>query len=352
MPAQPATDVPARAGRRGSRRNGKSAPPPAAAPLLPLVADVVPEARNRRVADSSNPRGPWTIDLTLRSPRARPLTGADQRTKRDRDESAALRRSRLPKPDDEQRLERARDAAIARRQRELSRSGSAESQLRAEPTPALMPKCASSRLSRLEHPVSFGVARAARARRVRPSGRSRWRCCVGVALGFAGGYWLGQSDRRARADSGVGRRCDRRPRPKCGSRPTRRLARGPPRRSVARPRRRPRRRPHRRRVRRPRLWPNRHRWHQRRAPDAAPPQAPRPVSKPAETAAVARTGRITVRTTPAGARVTIDGRDVGKAPLTIPNLGARHAHGARHARRIHAGRAPRGDHRGPADARR
>ena len=28
-----------------------------------------------------------------------------------------------------------------------------------------------------------------------------------------------------------------------------------------------------------------------------------------------------MRTTPDGARVTIDGRDVGKAPLTIPNLG-------------------------------
>ena len=43
---------------------------------------------------------------------------------------------------------------------------------------------------------------------------------------------------------------------------------------------------------------------------------------------MARTGRITVRTTPPGARVTIDGRDVGKAPLTIPNLG-RGAHTVR-----------------------
>ena len=35
---------------------------------------------------------------------------------------------------------------------------------------------------------------------------------------------------------------------------------------------------------------------------------------------MAQTGRITVRTTPAGARVTIDGKDVGKSPLTVPNL--------------------------------
>ena len=54
---------------------------------------------------------------------------------------------------------------------------------------------------------------------------------------------------------------------------------------------------------------------------ARPTPAPAPAaSKPVDTDAVARTGRITVRTTPAGARVTIDGRDVGKAPLTIPNL--------------------------------
>ena len=57
-------------------------------------------------------------------------------------------------------------------------------------------------------------------------------------------------------------------------------------------------------------------------PSSAPPTPPA-VAKPkpaAEPAVVARTGRITVRTTPAGARVLIDGRDVGKTPLTIPNL--------------------------------
>jgi hypothetical protein len=74
-------------------------------------------------------------------------------------------------------------------------------------------------------------------------------------------------------------------------------------------------------------------------PDAPPVDLPAPAAKPIaplapaeETtpsdAAVARTGRITVRTTPPGARVTIDGRDVGKAPLTIPNLG-RGAHTVR-----------------------
>ena len=71
-------------------------------------------------------------------------------------------------------------------------------------------------------------------------------------------------------------------------------------------------------MRRPRLWPNLHRWHRRPRARRLAPAAP--VSKPVDTDAVARTGRITVRTTPAGARVTIDGRDVGKAPLTIPNL--------------------------------
>jgi serine/threonine protein kinase len=58
---------------------------------------------------------------------------------------------------------------------------------------------------------------------------------------------------------------------------------------------------------------------------AAPPAAVEPKPAPAPAAApkpapVARAGRITVRTTPAGARVLIDGKDVGKTPLTIPNL--------------------------------
>ena len=75
------------------------------------------------------------------------------------------------------------------------------------------------------------------------------------------------------------------------------------------------------------------------APPAAVPSAVEPsaarTAPPAEAAkpkpeppVVARTGRITVRTAPAGARVLIDGKDVGKTPLTVPNL-ARGTHTVR-----------------------
>lgn len=59
-------------------------------------------------------------------------------------------------------------------------------------------------------------------------------------------------------------------------------------------------------------------------PTPAPATAP-PAAAPRLAPAIARSGRITVRTTPAGARVLIDGRDVGTTPLTVPNL-ARGAH--------------------------
>ena len=75
------------------------------------------------------------------------------------------------------------------------------------------------------------------------------------------------------------------------------------------------------------------------APPAAVPSAVEPsaartapsaeAAKPKpEPPVVARTGRITVRTAPAGARVLIDGKDVGKTPLTVPNL-ARGTHTVR-----------------------
>jgi serine/threonine-protein kinase len=60
-------------------------------------------------------------------------------------------------------------------------------------------------------------------------------------------------------------------------------------------------------------------------PLAVEPAPPKPAPAPP---AVARTGRLTVRTTPAGARVLIDGRDVGKTPLTVPSV-ARGAHTVR-----------------------
>ena len=134
---------------------------------------------------------------------------------------------------------------------------------------------------------------------------------VGVALGFAGGYWLGQSGRQDgagvassvnTATAGTETEVPIKPDPAPA-----RTAEVPPM-SAAPP---------------------------AAVPSAVEPSgAPRP-PPPAETAkprpepaAVARTGRITVRTTPAGARVLVDGRDVGKTPLTIPNL-ARGTHTVR-----------------------
>jgi hypothetical protein len=144
---------------------------------------------------------------------------------------------------------------------------------------------------------------------------------IGVALGFAGGYWFGQSERereqlqagattsetevRLRADSTAG----------AGQVPAGTSAPAPPPVASAAPPPVPAPEPSR---------PD--------PPPVEPPPAARPVAPPAAEAsadtAVARTGRITVRTTPAGARVTIDGRAVGQAPLTVPNL-ARGTHTVR-----------------------
>jgi hypothetical protein len=134
---------------------------------------------------------------------------------------------------------------------------------------------------------------------------------VGVALGFAGGYWLGQSGRQDgagvassanMATAGTETEVPIKPDPAPA-----RTAEVPPM-SAAPP---------------------------AAVPSAVEPSAAPRTPPPAETAkprpepaAVARTGRITVRTTPAGARVLVDGRDVGKTPLTIPNL-ARGTHTVR-----------------------
>lgn len=133
---------------------------------------------------------------------------------------------------------------------------------------------------------------------------------VGVALGFAGGYWLGQSGRQdgagvassANATAGTETEVPIKPDPAPA-----RTAEVPP--MSAAP---------------PAAVPS-------AVEPSAAPRTPPPVDavKPRpEPAAVARTGRITVRTTPAGARVLVDGRDVGKTPLTIPNL-ARGTHTVR-----------------------
>ena len=174
---------------------------------------------------------------------------------------------------------------------------------------------------RFEHPVSFGSPES-----LNPARSAVWplslALLVGVALGFAGGYWLGQSAQRGglmnaagsttsetevrlKTDATAGVR---------GSPPGTTIAgesaAAPPAAATSAPA---------PRAAAPALAEP--------PPVASAPAPARPTpapapaaSKPVDTDAVARTGRITVRTTPAGARVTIDGRDVGKAPLTIPNL--------------------------------
>ena len=172
---------------------------------------------------------------------------------------------------------------------------------------------------RFEHPVSFGSPES-----LSPARSAVWplslALLVGVALGFAGGYWLGQSAQRGglmdaagsttsetevrlKTDATAGVRGT--PPDVAGesaAAPPAAATSAPPPRAAAPALAEP-----------PPVAPAPALARRRLAPAA-------PVSKPVDTDAVARTGRITVRTTPAGARVTIDGRDVGKAPLTIPNL--------------------------------
>jgi hypothetical protein len=133
---------------------------------------------------------------------------------------------------------------------------------------------------------------------------------VGLALGFAGGYWLGQSEqRRGQMASAGSTTAETEVRLKTGSAvpaPPPPVAATP---AAAPPVAEPPRVPVPPEEGAPEPAPAR--------PAAAPPAA---AAKAAEASAAARTGRITVRTTPAGARVTIDGKDVGKTPLTVPNL--------------------------------
>jgi hypothetical protein len=59
------------------------------------------------------------------------------------------------------------------------------------------------------------------------------------------------------------------------------------------------------------------------APVAAAPVPPSPAAPPKPSAAAGApvsTGRLTISTTPAGARVLVDGRDAGKTPVTVRNL--------------------------------
>jgi hypothetical protein len=160
----------------------------------------------------------------------------------------------------------------------------------------------------IPHPVNFDQRLDASRSAVWPLSLA---LIVGVALGFAGGYWLGQSERRdaggvassanvatAGTETEIPIKPDPVPEQRAEVPP---ISAAPP---AAVPS-----------AVEPSTAP--------RTPPPAEPAKPRP-----EPAAVARTGRITVRTTPAGARVLVDGRDVGKTPLTIPNL-SRGAHTVR-----------------------
>ena len=118
--------------------------------------------------------------------------------------------------------------------------------------------------------------------------------------------------------------------------------------------------------------PAQRRTHRRRTADAAEPRSAKPGSQkptPAAAAAVTAPGRLLVRSTPAGARVFVDGREHGQTPATIRDLarGAhrvritrdgyvaeerRVGHHRRAARAVADGRAEADRARGGVDARR
>jgi PEGA domain-containing protein len=66
-------------------------------------------------------------------------------------------------------------------------------------------------------------------------------------------------------------------------------------------------------------------------PKPAPPKPAAPVAAPA-----AEPGRLLVRTTPAGARVAVDGTEYGRSPVAVRDL----AHGAHRVRVMRDGYAP------------
>ena len=279
-PAQPATDYRRHLAEEVVVVKESPAPQPAvpAASLLPLVAPEEPPVVE----------APLDHDLTLRMSEAAPVHREADVTDEDDDVARAAAAVAVPVP--------------------VEPPLRAEPPIRAEATP------------RIEHPLNLAPPES-----LNPARSAVWpltlALLVGVALGFAGGYWLGQSERaqdqagRTTTETEVRLRGNS-SEPPPGAAGT--SAAAPPIASAA-----------------PAPAPS----PETARPDPPPVDLPAPTAKPtappapAETstasdAAVARTGRITVRTTPPGARVTIDGRDVGKAPLTIPNLG-RGAHTVR-----------------------
>jgi serine/threonine-protein kinase len=290
-PPQPATDYRRRPQVDLVAKAGEEEAPPPAAPLLALAAAEEPATTAQLPEPEPAPAEPERVerlaeapdDLSFRAPeKAAPSVSPEE------SEDAPEAREALP-------LAAAPPVATA------------DPPLRVEPLARV-----DSPL-RVEHPVNLVPPES-----LNPARSAVWpltlALVVGVALGFAGGYWLGQSERerdqaqaagttaetevRLRADSAAG----------AGQGQAGTSAPPAPPVTSAAP------------V--PAPVPETSR------PDPPPVEPPAPAAKPvpppteeATDTAVARTGRITVRTTPAGARVTIDGRAVGQAPLTVPNLG-------------------------------
>jgi serine/threonine-protein kinase len=320
VPARPAADYPRLPVDDGLSKSARSATS-AAAPLLPLVADekavgrkVAEEIVEAKVAEPELPE-PKVEALKIEAPTVEaptveaPKVEAPAVSKQDAEPEPFIDRKVI-----EEKIEPSVDLALRSAEPSLSRGE--------DPAPPV----------RVEHPINLvppeplGPARSA----VWPLSLA---LLVGVALGFAGGYWLGQSDSRREqmsasadratlAETEVPLKTESAPpavAPPAAAPPVSEPPAVPPpaavppvteRSSDAGPA-----------VAKPTPKP---------APpapvrSATPPPAAEP-PKPAEP--VAQTGRITVRTTPAGARVTIDGKDVGKSPLTVPNL-ARGTHTVR-----------------------
>jgi hypothetical protein len=304
FPARQVTDYP---GFDDVLAKSSSAAMPAAAPLLPLD----PEEKAREKAPEPKVDEPGIEFPQAAKQEVEPEQYIDQKVAG-------------------QKIERIEDLAFRGSEPSLSREESARTD--AEPPARVDPPI---RVARVEHPIKLGPPES-----LSPARSAVWplslALLVGLALGFAGGYWLGQSDQRRGqvsvsadrptiGETEVPLKTEPAPPPAASPPAAQPPVTAPP--STAPPPAEP-----------PATLPP-----VTARPDAAPPAAkppapaparpaaPPPVveaSKPAETATTAQSGRITVRTTPAGALVTIDGKDVGKSPLTIPNL-ARGTHTVR-----------------------
>jgi serine/threonine-protein kinase len=316
VPPQPATDYRRMPADDGATEKAVGSPHPvqAAAPLLPLVA----EDAGTKLGESTDHKrvevkAPEAETVEVRAVESAPV-----------DELVV----KSAEPIDDLTL-RGPEPVVAREEEEdtpvelpeLARAVAPPAiDALSEPPAPLEPPARLEAPVRLEHPISLVPPES-----LNPARSAVWpltlALLVGIALGFAGGYWLGQSEQRlGQMASGGSTTAETEVRLKTDPASAGREASNPATASEAAPTGVP-----------PVVA----------APAAAspvtePPKVPVPpeesaprrpetppaaaAAKPADTSEAPRTGRITVRTTPAGARVTIDGKDVGKTPLTVPNL--------------------------------